>query len=72
MSSDLAPLLSTDEAAVYMAARGYPASKRTLVQWRAEGRGPKSFQPHGPRCRVRYHRRELDAWLDAQIARHLR
>jgi predicted DNA-binding transcriptional regulator AlpA len=39
-------------------------SRQTLANWRSDGRGPR-FVKIGPRI-VRYHRADLEAWIEEQ------
>ncbi len=59
MADDEARLLTTEEAARYVA-----LSRSTLEKMRVTGGGPRFFKnPHA----VRYRRADLDAWISSKV-----
>jgi hypothetical protein len=57
----MAPLLTTAEAATYLA-----VSPRTLEDWRTRLVGPVYIKPAGTST-IRYRSEDLEAWIDQSI-----
>lgn len=63
MEERTSPYLTPEEAASYLR-----ISLGTLYNMRSEGKGPKSYQPAGPKGRILYHVDELDAWARGEAS----
>lgn len=59
MSTEIAKLMDTAEAAVYLR-----LAKQTLAKWRSQGRGPSFVRLHGS---VFYRLSELDQFIEAGV-----